>query len=69
MEDTFNIQVNGEAYTVTQRGPEEYVISAGATRFAVFPVWDDDNLVWRSNDLVSAQIVDQVGEAIEKHDM
>lgn len=69
MGDTFDIVVNDATYTVLQEQPEIYKVFIDNDICTFFPVWEDDNLVWKCHEDLPDTLVEQIGDAIERHDM
>lgn len=69
-EEKFSITVGEETLLVIPQYNESYIIMQGERQMAVImPEYIDDDLKWVSADLIAPDLVEKIGEAIQRHDM
>lgn len=71
MEDEyFTINLAGNELKVYRRADETFLIQDGNRRLGVIePIWQGDQLVWVTSDLIAPDYAMQIGELIEEHDL
>lgn len=69
-EEYFIINLAGSELKVYRRADETFLIQDGNRRLGVIePIWQGDQLVWVTSDLIAPDYAMQIGELIEEHDL
>ena len=68
--EPFDITVGRNVYTIVMDYDETYdVLLDGNKIGSIIPEHNDNGLYWTTEDLISQELVSELGEAIERHEM